>query len=63
MSKDYQNSIIDITDVELSPREPSVCLGNGELEFECCCDECGYYLMCFPEFADGGAYWRFPEEE
>lgn len=27
------------------------CLGNGEHEgFECCCDECDYYLECFPEY-------------
>ena len=51
MSKDYQKNIIDITDLELSPREPSVCLGNGEQGFECSCDECDYFLLCFPEFA------------
>ena len=28
----------------------TVCLGNGEQGFECCCDECDYYLLCFPEF-------------
>ena len=27
-----------------------ICFGNGEYEFECCCDECDYYLLCFPEF-------------
>ena len=32
------------------PGEPTVCLGNGEQGFECCCDECDYYLLCFPEF-------------
>ena len=26
------------------------CLGNGEQGFEFCCDECDYYLLCFPEF-------------
>ena len=27
------------------------CLGNGEHEgFECCCDECDYYLFCFPDW-------------
>ena len=26
------------------------CLGNGEHpEYECCCDECDYYLLCFPD--------------
>lgn len=28
------------------------CLGNGTwLGYECCCDECDYYLDCFPPFA------------
>ena len=42
--------IIDITDIELTPGEPAVCLGNGEQGFECCCDECDYFLLCFSEF-------------
>ena len=44
--------IIDITGVELTPGKPTVCLGNGEQGFECCCDECDYFLLCFPEFDD-----------
>ena len=50
MRKNIQKRVIDITGVELVPREPTVCLGNGEQGFECCCDECDYYLLCFPEF-------------
>ena len=42
--------IIDITGVELTPGDPDVCLGNGEQGFECCCDECDYFLLCFPKF-------------
>jgi len=42
--------VIDITDVELTPGNAKGCLGNGEQGFECCCDECDYYLLCFPEF-------------
>ena len=27
------------------------CPGSGMLQgFECCCDECDYFLICFPEF-------------
>ena len=27
------------------------CLGNGEHPgLECCCDECDYYLICFPDW-------------
>ena len=41
--------VIDVTNVELSPGDPAVCLGNGEQGFECCCDECDYFLRCFPK--------------
>ena len=50
MSKNVLKNVTDITDIELTPGEPTVCLGNGEQGFECCCDECDYYLLCFPEF-------------
>ncbi len=50
MSKNIKKRVIDVTGVELTPGEPTVCLGNGEQGFECCCDECDYYLFCFPEF-------------
>ena len=50
----YMNKIpkkeTDVTGVKLTPGAPAVCLGNGEHGFECCCDECDYYLLCFPEF-------------
>ena len=52
MSKKIQEKNIDITGVELTPGKPIVCLGNGEQGFECCCDECDYFLLCFPEFDD-----------
>ena len=50
MSKNIQKSVIDITGVELIPGKPTVGLGTGKQGFECCCDECDYYLLCFPEF-------------
>ena len=49
-NNDIPKKIIDITGVELTPGEPADCLGNGEQGFECCCDECDYFLLCFPEF-------------
>ena len=49
-NNDVPKKVIDITGVELTPGEPDVCLGNGEQGFECCCDECDYFLLCFPEF-------------
>jgi len=37
--------------VELTPSfHGEYCLGNGEHEIECQCDECDYYLTCFPEY-------------
>ena len=50
MSENIQKKVIDSTGVELTPGKPNVCLGNGKQGFECCCDECDYYLLCFPEF-------------
>ena len=50
MGKNIPKRKIDIIGIELTPREPNVCLGNGEQGFECCCDECNYFLLCFPEF-------------
>jgi len=48
MSKNIQKRITDITGIELMPGKPAVCIGNGARGFECC-DECDYYLLCFPE--------------
>jgi len=50
MSKNIPKRVIDITGAELMPGKPTVCLGSVEQGFECCCDECNYYLLCFPEF-------------
>ena len=49
--------IIDVTGTILTPGNGGKdCFGNwehidenGEL-IECCCDECDYYLDCFPEY-------------
>lgn len=40
--------IIDITGTVLTPGSCGKdCLGNGlHPEFECCCDECNYFLCC-----------------
>ena len=50
MDKEIKEKVFDVTGVELTPGEPTVCLGNGKQGFECCCDECDYYLLCFPEY-------------
>ena len=47
-----KKQIIDITGTPLTPsRQGRKCLGNGRhQEYECCCDECDYYLYCFPQY-------------
>ena len=44
--------IIDITGTILTPSfQGRKCLGNGRYAgYECCCEECDYYLDCFPQF-------------
>lgn len=41
-----------VTNEELTPSfHGEDCLYNGEHEgFEICCDECDFYLDCFPEW-------------
>ena len=50
MIENVPKKVIDVSGVQLTPGERDVCLGNGEQEFECCCDECDYFLLCYPEF-------------
>lgn len=39
-------------DITLTPSALGAeCIGNGEHEeVECCCDECDYFLFCFPDW-------------
>ena len=41
---------VDVSGVVLTPGKPDACLGNGERGRELCCDECDFYLLCFPEY-------------
>ena len=50
MGTNITQKVIDIAGIELTPGDSVVCLGNGEQGYECCCDECDYYLLCYPEF-------------
>lgn len=44
----------DPTGAELAPGDPDNCQGNGEHpDFEICCDECDFFLKCFPEWEKG----------
>ena len=47
MDKNIQKKVIDITGVELTPGEPTVCLGNGDQGFECCYDESTTFCFVF----------------
>ena len=39
--------------IELTPSwHGEKCLGNGEHEYECRCDECDHYLECFPDWEE-----------
>lgn len=47
------NDTVDpCTGILLNPsHHGKACNGNGEHpEYECCCDECDYYLYCFPDW-------------
>lgn len=47
----FKAKSLDVTGAKLVPGNPDKCQGNGEHPFfECCCDECDYYLDCFPEY-------------
>ena len=48
--RDTLERVMDISGIELTPGNPDFCLGNGEMGYECCCDECDYFLRCFPEY-------------
>ena len=50
---DKNKDIIDLeTEITLSPSyHGESCLGSGDFPgYECCCDECDFYLVCFPDW-------------
>lgn len=44
--------IIDVTGTPLRPSwQGWRCPGNGEHpKYQCCCDECDFFLGCFPQY-------------
>ena len=45
------DKIFDVTGAELAPGDREHCQGNGEHpDFEICCDNCDYFLKCYPEY-------------
>jgi hypothetical protein len=46
----FRMSGLDVTGAKLAPGDPERCQGNGKHSFfECCCDECDYYMDCFKD--------------
>ncbi len=47
-----RKQIIDPTGTPLTPSfHGRKCLGNGEHpDYEICCENCDYYLRCFPKY-------------
>lgn len=56
-----KRQIIDVTGTPLNPSwQGNKCLGNGDhSQYECCCDECDYYLKCFPQYYTFSKKYRF----
>lgn len=53
MKPEKETDMIDpATGILLTPGPGGIdCLGNGDHPgFECCCDECDYFLGCFPDW-------------
>lgn len=49
--KKIPEKVTDVTGAILTPAKPEKCQGNGEYKgFECCCDECNWFMLCFPEY-------------
>ena len=49
MSEKFPKKVIDVTGVELTPGDRDTCLGGDNYpEYPLCCDECDYFLLCFP---------------
>lgn len=49
-----QEELVDPTGTKLTPSwHGEDCLGNGEHpDIECCCDNCNYFLACFPDYKE-----------
>lgn len=52
MANPDDDPYLDPTGVRITPSwQGKDCLGNGEHPgYECCCDECAFFLVCFPEY-------------
>ena len=47
-----EKKIYDVTGVPLAPGHPDKC--QGAKPETCCCDECEFFLSCFPEWDENG---------
>lgn len=52
MNTDYVILVMN-GEIKLTPSPNGInCIGNGQHEVECQCDECDFFLDCFPELPD-----------
>ena len=57
----------DSSGIEITPGQPEICQGNGKTTgaggeiLECCCDECDYFLTCYPEYTPRIVQYRGAE--
>lgn len=50
-------------ELKLIPGDVDACPGNGQHEgIECQCDNCDHFLLCYPEWREGGAAWDFIDD-
>lgn len=54
MDLKHSQIFLDPTGTVLTPGyHGENCLGNGKHpDIECCCDECDFYLECFPDWEE-----------
>lgn len=46
--------VIDVTGTQLTPGDPAECLGSDRHpDHPLCCDECDFYLKCYPDSLKG----------
>ncbi len=57
--------IIDVTGTPLKPSwQGMYCPGNGKHpRYECCCDECGYFMYCYPQLDPWSKVYKYIQQK